>query len=69
MHRLCIVRIDSFDGSDTFLHCGNDEQEHLFCVINVNDDNSASIVDSAYRSMEEALEAWPEAAENPPAPG
>ncbi|MBX3403998.1 MAG: hypothetical protein KF699_11370 [Phycisphaeraceae bacterium] len=57
-----IVRIESFDGRDTFLHCGNGEQDHLFAVVGVDADGRAEIVDSAYRSYEEAAAAWPEAA-------
>lgn len=57
-----IVMIESFDGRDSFLHCGNDEQDHLFAVVSVNADGRAQVVDSAYRSYEEAAAAWPEAA-------
>ena len=57
-----IVKIESFDGRDTFLHCGTDEQYHLFAVVSVDADGRAEIVDSAYRNYEEAAAAWPEAA-------
>jgi len=58
-----IVKIESFDGRDTFLHCGNDDQDFLYAVVSVGADGRAEIVDSAYRSYEEAAEAWPEARE------
>lgn len=56
-----IVKIEGFDGRDTFLHCGNDEQGYLFAVVSVRADGRAEVVDSAYRSYEEAAAAWPEA--------
>lgn len=58
---LAIVRIESFEGRDTHLHCGNDEQDFLFCVVRIDSDGSAGIVDNGYRSHAEAAEAWPEA--------
>lgn len=57
-----ILRIDSFDGEDSHVHVGDDEQDFLYCIVKVRHDGSAVIVDSAYRSYEEAAEAWPEAA-------
>lgn len=53
-----IVMIESYEGTDTFLRCGNETQEHLFCVIAVDDDG-AEIVDNGYRTYDEALQAWP----------
>lgn len=61
VQRHFIVKIESFDGG-TFLHCGNDEQAYLFAVVSVGAVGSAEIVDSAYRSYDEAAAAWPEAA-------
>ncbi len=57
-----IVKIESFDGRDTFVHCGSGEQDYLFAVVSVDADGRAEIVDSAYRSFEEAAATWPEAA-------
>jgi hypothetical protein len=57
-----IVKIESFEGNDTYLNCGDDNQDWLFCVIAVDEDGSAEIVDNAYRSLGEAAEAWPHAA-------
>lgn len=59
--RLVVVKLESFEGSDTFLRCGNEFQEHLFTVISVHPDGSAEVVDSAYRTFAEAIAAWPEA--------
>lgn len=61
MERQFIVKIESFDGSDTYIHCGNDRQDYLYCIISVGDDGDAGIVDNGYRSFSEAAEAWPDA--------
>jgi len=61
MSQRLVLRIDSFDGRDTYLHCGNDEQQHLYAIVLVNEDGNAEIIDSAYRTLEEAIETWPEA--------
>jgi len=62
MKNLFIVKIESFEGADTYIRCGDDQQDYLFCVISVDAGGHAEIVDSAYRSFAEAAEAWPEAA-------
>lgn len=59
--RLHIVRIDSYEGSDTFLNCGNEQQDFLYAIVATDKEGNAEIVDSSYRSFEEAAEAWPEA--------
>lgn len=61
--QLCyaVIKIESYNGEDTFLHCGNDEQEHLFAIVAMSPDGSADIIDSSYRTLIEAYEAWPEA--------
>ncbi len=56
-----VLKLESFEGSDTFLQCGNETQDHLFAVIVADDRGNAAVVDSAYRSLDEALQAWPEA--------
>ncbi len=56
-----IVKIDSYDGRQTFLHCGDGIIDHLYCVMHVHEDGRAEIIDNGYRSLEEAAEAWPEA--------
>lgn len=54
------IRIDSFEGSDTYLRCGDDEQDFLYCVVKTLPDGTAEIIDSAYRSYDELADAWPE---------
>lgn len=56
-----VVKLESFEGSDTFLRCGDDTRDYLFAVVAIDPDGSAEVVDSAYRTFEEATEAWPEA--------
>jgi hypothetical protein len=55
-----IVKIESYDGEDTFIHCGNDTQDYLYCVAAAGD-SGLEIVDNGYRTVEEAADAWPEA--------
>ncbi len=62
MERRFILRVESFEGSDTYVRCGDDHQDYLFCVVSVDDDGYAEIMDSGYRSFDEAAKAWPEAA-------
>jgi hypothetical protein len=59
--RTAVVKLESFEGRDTFVRCGDDNQDHLFAVVSIYADGSAEIVDSAYRTLDEALKAWPEA--------
>jgi hypothetical protein len=40
----------------------DDVQDHLFAIVAINPDGTAEIIDSSYRTMSEALDAWPEAA-------
>lgn len=61
MNRKFIIKIESFEGRDTYLQCGNDRQDHLFCIVGIGDDGDAGIVDSGYRSFNEAAQAWPDA--------
>lgn len=60
MQRLYVVMIESYDGDDTYLHCGNESQNHLFCVVRVDTEGQAEIIDNGYLTYKEALEAWPE---------
>lgn len=62
MRRHVVPKVESYEGRDTFLRCGDDRQDYLFCVVAVDDDDTAEVVDSGYRSRAEALKAWPEAA-------
>lgn len=60
--RCVVLRIESYEGEDTFLRCGNGRQDYLYAIVAVGPDGSAEVVDSSYRTMAEALEAWPDAA-------
>lgn len=57
-----ILKLDSYDGEDTHLRCGDDAgvQDFLFCVIVTKGDGTAEIVDNGYRSEEELRQAWME---------
>lgn len=59
--RLVIVKLESFEGKDTFLRCGDETRDYLFTVIAIDPDGTAEVVDSGYRSFNEAAAAWPEA--------
>ena len=59
--RLFVLRIDSYEASDTFLYCGNERQNYLYAIVSADGEGRAEIVDSSYRTREEAIEAWPEA--------
>lgn len=61
-----ILKIESFEGEDTHLRCGDDAemQDYLFCVVATNTDGTAEIVDSGYRSQTEARDAWKEEIRN-----
>ena len=65
MQRQFIVKLESFDGDDTYVRCGDDQQDYLFCVINVDAEGHAEVVDSGYRSFDEAAKAWPDATGTP----
>jgi hypothetical protein len=60
--RLVIVRIESYEGRDTFMRCGDESQDYLFAIVSIHPDGAAEIIDSSYRTLDEAVEAWPEAA-------
>ncbi len=59
--RVVVIKIESYEGDDTFVRCGDEQQDHLFAIVSIDPDGNAEIVDSSYRTMQEALEAWPEA--------
>lgn len=59
--RVFVIKIESYEGDDTFLRCGDDQQDYLYAIIEIGEDGTADIVDSSYRSLGEALEAWPQA--------
>lgn len=59
--RLAVLKLESFEGSDTFLRCGDEKRDYLFVIVAVDSDGTAEVVDSGYRTFAEAIEAWPEA--------
>ena len=59
--RLAIVKLESYEGEDTYFRCGNETQDYLYAIVAFGADGTADIVDSSYRTMAEAAEAWPEA--------
>lgn len=63
--RFVIVKLESFEGRDTFLRCGDDRRDYLFTVVAVARDGTAEVIDSGYRTFTEAADAWPEARPRP----
>jgi len=55
-----LLRLDSYEGADTFLHCGNAKQDHLYCIVTRSKKGEFEIIDNGYRTKQEALAAWPE---------
>ncbi len=60
MSRYFLLKLESYDGKDTFLSCGNDSQTHLFAVACLSEGDDLRIVDNGYRTEGEAKAAWPE---------
>jgi len=58
---IAVVKLESYEGEDTFVRCGDDRQDYLYMIVQIDPDGSAEIMDSSYRSIAEALESWPEA--------
>jgi hypothetical protein len=58
---VAVVKLVSYEGSDTFVQCGNDTQDYLYMIVSIDPDGTAEIMDSSYRTLNEALDAWPEA--------
>lgn len=62
LHPSChIVLLDSYEGDDSFVRCGDSMQEYLYCIVSVASSGAAEIVDNGYRTIEEAVQAWPRA--------
>jgi hypothetical protein len=61
-----VVKLESYEGEDTFLRCGNEGQDFLFAIALLVD-GYLEIIDNGYRTQIEALEAWPEASPIPDA--
>lgn len=53
-----ILKIESAEGRDTFIRCGNESQDYLFAIASVSKDGVAEIVDNGYRTEHEARAAW-----------
>jgi hypothetical protein len=66
--RYFILRIDSFEGRDTHISCGDDRRDYLYIVGSLDEQGNAEVMDCGYRNFEEAAQAWPEArpASEPP---
>jgi hypothetical protein len=60
MKKYYIIKIESYEGSDTSILCENGDVDYLFAVVVVDDEGNAEIVDNGYRSRDEAELAWPE---------
>ena len=63
-----IVKLESYDGDDTHFHCGDDYQDFLYCIVTMDEQRNAEIIDNGYRSYSEAATSWPEARPSAPAP-
>lgn len=61
MKNYYIIKIESYEGSDTSILCENGDGDYIFAVVVVDDEGNAEIVDNGYRSCDEAEMAWPEA--------
>ncbi len=55
-----LLRLESFEGADTLLHCGNAKQDFLYCIVTHSKKGELEIIDNGYRTKKEALAAWPE---------
>lgn len=62
-----VLKLEGYEGEDTFLRCGDEKQNHLFSVVVLTKDGRLSIADNGYRTPEEACAAWPEAITPPEA--
>jgi hypothetical protein len=56
-----ILKLESYEGEDTYLHCGDNSQNYIYCIVKLTHNSELDIVDNGYRSVSEALAAWPEA--------
>ncbi len=61
MTRYAILKIESFEGSDTFVRCGTVDQDYIYAVLAIDNAGSAEIIDSGYLTHSDAIAAWPEA--------
>jgi hypothetical protein len=61
-----VVVLHTRDTPESFLHCGDGIQKHLYRVVHLYADNSADIVEEDYASYAAAIAAHPEAATRRP---
>jgi len=61
-NRLVVVKIESYEGDDTYMRCGDERQNYLYAIVSIDSDGNAEIIDSSYRTLEEAVKTWPEVA-------
>jgi hypothetical protein len=59
--RYFILRIESYEGRDTHIQCGDDQRDFVYVVGCVDANGKAEVLDYGYRSFKEAARAWPEA--------
>lgn len=52
-----IIKLDSYSGEHSSLICSADDEDFMFAVL-VMRENSASLVDYGYSSIEQLLNAW-----------
>jgi len=62
MTKYAVLRIDSYEGDDTHIRCGNGQQDFLYAVVRIEDSGVIEIIDGGYLSFAEAVNAWPNAA-------
>src|SRR2546428_2610 len=60
-NRLFILKIESYEGRDTHLLCGDGRQDFLYAVGCIDSEGNAELLDYGYRTFHEASRAWPEA--------
>jgi hypothetical protein len=53
-----LMKLESYEGEDTFVRCGDETQDYIYCIVSIDDDGDAEIIDSGYRSRQEAISAW-----------
>jgi hypothetical protein len=53
-----MLKIESYEGEDTYLRCGDDTQDYIYCIVLIGDNGEAEIIDSGYRSRQEAISVW-----------
>ena len=46
--RYVIVKVESYEGDDTFVRCGDDRQDYLFAIVRIEADGSAEITDNGF---------------------